>query len=342
MATIGIKIANGNFYPLLDENDPQKKKIALIPARTGQKRAQIDFYKSESLDRGDVQLIGCLSFGDGKKEMDEDDGIDIDIEANGQGKIGAIAKNVKTGECRELVIWLKAVDGDDARESIREGERESGRENGGGKIERLETPEIIEENAGLLPIDLLYEQKSVKKFPLVPICIVALSLAAICGLLWFFLAREKAPATEKATGAASAETPAEPVPAEPFAVARAEKPPKQYLAAIARTEKPSEQDPATDARSDSSGVAVHGEIANPAQSEQRLKRPPAPVRSYKAPEPIPKNGATYKARWGDTLWDIADVFYNNPWLYTRLARYNKIRPSAILSPGVVLRLPPKL
>jgi nucleoid-associated protein YgaU len=66
------------------------------------------------------------------------------------------------------------------------------------------------------------------------------------------------------------------------------------------------------------------------------------VRSYKAPKPIPKNGVRYKVRWGDTLWDITDVFYNNPWLYTRLARYNKIRPSAILLPGVILRIPPKL
>ncbi|MDR2783346.1 MAG: hypothetical protein LBB48_05835, partial [Treponema sp.] len=273
MATIGIKIANGNFYPLLDENDPQKKKFALIPARKGQKWAQIDFYKSELRVMEDAQRIGRLSLGNGKKEMDEDDVIDLDIEANGQEKISAIAKNVKTDECRELVIWLKAVDKDD------------GRENADEKIEKLETPEIIEDNAGLLLMDFSHEQQSAKKFPLVPICIAALTLAAACGLLRFFLTRGRTPASERTAVIAPAELPA---------VVYAEKPPEQELApaespATAYAEKPSEQ-----------------ELAQP---EQKPRRPPAPVRSYKAPKPIPKNGTTYKVRWGDTLWDITDVFY---------------------------------
>ncbi|MDR0707890.1 MAG: LysM peptidoglycan-binding domain-containing protein [Treponema sp.] len=351
MATIGIKIANGNFYPLLDGNDPQKKKFALIPARKGQKWTQIDFYKSDLRAMEDAQYIGRLLLGNGKEAMDEDDAIDLVIEANGRGKIDATAKNVKTGEYRQLVIWLKTVDKDDGRESA------------GRKIEKPETPEI-EENAGLLPMGLLYEQKSAKKIPFVPICIATLSLAAACGLLWFFLARGKSSAPEATPAATVAETPADPAPeeqaaaagareppeqertpAEPPAAAYAEEPSEQKQAleeqgAAAYAERPPEQEPATGEWAGAAGAALYGEIAQPARSNP--KRPPAPVRSYKAPKPIPKNGARYKVRWGDTLWDIADVFYNNPWLYTRLARYNKLRPSAILLPGVVLRIPPKL
>ncbi|MDR1218284.1 MAG: LysM peptidoglycan-binding domain-containing protein [Treponema sp.] len=356
MATIGIKIANGNFYPLLDENDPQKKKFALIPARKGQKRAQIDFYKSDLRDMEDAQHIGRLLFGNEKREMDGD-ALDLAIESNGQGKISASAKNLKTGEDRQLVIWLKAADQDDGRES----ERNSGRNSAGEKFETLRTPEITEETAGLLPIDLLYEQKFAKKFPLVPVCIAILSLAAICGALWVFLFRGKALASETPAVAATAETPdpqeppapalaetppeQEPDPQEPPTPAYAETPPEQKPdpqepPAPAYAETPSEQEPDPQ---EPPTPALAGEIAKPApQSEQKLKRPLAPVRSYKAPKPIPKNGTTYRVRWGDTLWDITDVFYNNPWLYARLARYNKLRPSAILLPGVVLRIPPKL
>ncbi|MDR0558194.1 MAG: LysM peptidoglycan-binding domain-containing protein [Treponema sp.] len=306
MATIGIKIANGDFYPLLDENDPQKKKFALIPARKGQKQAQIDFYKSEMGVMEDVRRIGRLSFGNEKREMDEDT-IDLTLEASGQGKISVSAKNLKTGEDRQLVIWPKTIDQDDGRNGRRLYADE--------KIEKPEIAEIIEDNSGLLLVDSLYEQRFAKKSPLIPICIAALSLAAVCGLLWFFLFRGKTSASE-----ATAETP-EPAPPAP-----------------AYAEKPPEQEPATG----QAGAIYYVEIAKPVQSEQKPQRPSAPVRSYKAPKPIPQNGATYKVRWGDTLWDIADVFYNNPWLYTRLARYNKLRPSAILLPGVVLRIPPKL
>ncbi|MDR1074311.1 MAG: LysM peptidoglycan-binding domain-containing protein [Treponema sp.] len=337
MATIGIKIANGNFYPLLDETDPQKKKFALIPARKGQKRAQIDFYKSDLRDMEDAQHIGRLLFGNEKREMNEDV-LDLAIESNGQGKISASAKNLKTGEDRQLVIWLKAADQDDGRES----ERNSGRNRAGEKFETLRTPEIIEETAGLSPIDLLYEQKFAKKFPPVPICIAVLSLAAICGALWFFLFRGKALASETPAVAATAETPD---PQEPLAPAYAETPPErepppQEQAGAALAETPPEQEPDPQ---EPPAPAYAGEIAKPApQSEQKLKKPLAPVRSYKASKPIPKNGTTYRVRWGDTLWDITDVFYNNPWLYARLARYNRFRPSAILLPGVVLRIPPKL
>ena len=34
---------------------------------------------------------------------------------------------------------------------------------------------------------------------------------------------------------------------------------------------------------------------------------------------------TYKIKWGDTLWDIADTYYKNPWRYKYIARRNGIK-----------------
>ena len=40
----------------------------------------------------------------------------------------------------------------------------------------------------------------------------------------------------------------------------------------------------------------------------------------------------YKIKWGDTLWDIADAYYKNPWKYKTIARYNGIKnPDKIIS-----------
>jgi nucleoid-associated protein YgaU len=49
----------------------------------------------------------------------------------------------------------------------------------------------------------------------------------------------------------------------------------------------------------------------------------------------------YKLRWGDTLWDIAEAFYRNPWLYPRIARYNGIKNPDLIVSGRTIRIPPK-
>ncbi|MDR2185648.1 MAG: LysM peptidoglycan-binding domain-containing protein [Treponema sp.] len=79
----------------------------------------------------------------------------------------------------------------------------------------------------------------------------------------------------------------------------------------------------------------------PAPPEAARKRPVPPVASYKVPTTIPKGGVPYRIRWGDTLWDISEAFYRNPWLYPRIARFNNIRnPDRIIS-GRTIRIPPR-
>ena len=49
----------------------------------------------------------------------------------------------------------------------------------------------------------------------------------------------------------------------------------------------------------------------------------------------------YKVKWGDTLWDIAESYYKNPWMYKKIASVNNIKnPDFILS-GTWIVLPPK-
>jgi nucleoid-associated protein YgaU len=78
----------------------------------------------------------------------------------------------------------------------------------------------------------------------------------------------------------------------------------------------------------------------PKQTASR-NRPPAPVSSYKVPSTIPPEGAPYKIRWGDTLWDISEAFYRNPWLYPRIARFNNIRNPDLIISGNTIRIPPR-
>jgi hypothetical protein len=83
--------------------------------------------------------------------------------------------------------------------------------------------------------------------------------------------------------------------------------------------------------------------AAPAKPRPAVKRvrPPAPVKSYRVPAVIPRNGVVYQIQWGDTLWDISAAFYRNPWLYPKIAKDNKIRNPDLIIAGSNLRIMPK-
>ena len=45
-----------------------------------------------------------------------------------------------------------------------------------------------------------------------------------------------------------------------------------------------------------------------------------------------KRAVSYRLKWWDTLWDLADNFYKNPWKYKKIARYNGIKnPNRIIA-----------
>jgi hypothetical protein len=87
---------------------------------------------------------------------------------------------------------------------------------------------------------------------------------------------------------------------------------------------------------------IQAPAAPPAPRPQTAGRsPPPPVASYNVPATIPREGVDYRIRWGDTLWDISEAFYRDPWLYPRIARHNNIRnPNYIIS-GRTIRIPPR-
>ena len=78
--------------------------------------------------------------------------------------------------------------------------------------------------------------------------------------------------------------------------------------------------------------AKEDEIVVVSEPEKVIPEPPKPA------ETKPKN-ITYKIKWGDTLWDIADAYYKNPWKYKYIARYNGIKnPDHIIS-GTTIVIP---
>lgn len=72
------------------------------------------------------------------------------------------------------------------------------------------------------------------------------------------------------------------------------------------------------------------------------KKSPAPPREGERNKPNTKSknkAKTYRVKKGDTLWDIANKFYGNPRLWTRIADANKITNPRLLQIGTVLKIP---
>ena len=47
----------------------------------------------------------------------------------------------------------------------------------------------------------------------------------------------------------------------------------------------------------------------------------------------------YKIKWGDTLWDLAETYYNNPWLYKKIAAANSIPDPDKIVAGTTIVIP---
>ena len=62
--------------------------------------------------------------------------------------------------------------------------------------------------------------------------------------------------------------------------------------------------------------------------------PEQPPVEEKKPENI-----KYKIKWGDTLWDISDTYYKNPWRYKYIARWNGIKDPDVIISGTYITIP---
>ena len=302
VSNIGLKIANGEFYPILEENSAIKKRLVLTTVHDNQRSVQIDLYKSYTRTMVDALYIGSLIMENIKPRPKGEPSIELVISSSPVGEIIADAVDLDTsvrGEHQTLNVSLKSLEGESLDTEIPDFE-----------LEQNEPP----------PTGLLGKAEKTKKeekagFPWLAVIVAALLLAAVGAALWFFVFRD--------TGAVAADPPAvqavqPPAPPAPPAVT----PPP----AAVQPPPPVIQAP-----------AAPPPVAAPAP---RL-RPPPPVASFRVPAVIPRGGVPYRIRYGDTLWDIAEAFYRDPLLYPHIARFNNIRNPNLIISGTLIHVPPR-
>lgn len=60
MKTIGIKLADGSFYPVLEEGSAQTKKLELTTANNNQTKVMVDLYRSSTCSMDDAEYVDSL------------------------------------------------------------------------------------------------------------------------------------------------------------------------------------------------------------------------------------------------------------------------------------------
>jgi nucleoid-associated protein YgaU len=315
---IGIKIANGEFYPILGEDETSAKRLVLTTVKDDQETVHIDLYRSEGQDFSNPSFLGSLVIDGIAGRPKQVPDIELTLAVDEAGELKARAADRESGTSRSLTVAL--TQGSEEPEfTIPDFELDTEPE----IEEPVEAPHRVpassltllrdddeEEQAEELKMDepaptakasraaeftqatQTFEEPERKRglSPLAIALIIVVGLAILV-LLGFLLFKCVPLGKPKAS-------------ASPVAVASIQPSP---------TEEPS---------------------PSPLPS-------PSPTAT---PDELGKNGSKglwIKIKWGDTLWDLATRYYGNPWLYKKIAKANKIRNPDLIISGHKLWIPPR-
>ena len=358
-SSIGIKIANGEFYPLVEENSLIKKRLVLTTVHDNQPSVQIDLFRSPINDMSEAQYIGTVVVDNIKPKTKGEPSIEMVISSDENGNIIADAIDLDSGANGEhyvLTVSLKSMDEVSRDIDIPDFELESSEEPPSGLYQHASK---IRENEG---------KARLRKW-----IIIILIIFLLLGLLsaWLFLfgglntVRSIFDKPDASVMQVTVQTPEPAVPEPAPQQAEPVPPPepvRQPEPAPQQTEPAPPPEPVRQPEPAPEPVIAAVPAPAPEPVQQVVTPPPviqapvippvsaapraasgrnAPVASYNVPAVIPREGVNYTIRWGDTLWDISEAFYRDPWQYPRIARFNGIpNPNLIIS-GRTVRIPPR-
>jgi nucleoid-associated protein YgaU len=315
---IGLKLANGEFYPVLEDGSVARKRLVVTTVQDGQRSVQIDLYRGEGPNVSSAAYIGSLVIENIPFAPHGEPDIRLDLSLEEDGTLSAYAEDAASGEHQSLQVSLESLseeqkyeipdftfeeEAEGATDSLPEAKADAGAYSGQELASTLdeEKKEAGEPRRGVAKLAL---------FALLAL-IVALGLAyliyhfGIQGRGAVVAAPAATPTATPTAAPAAAPAPAKPEPATPA------------VAPAAVAEKPVAPPPAATAATATAATAA---------------TPPA--------QEVPKKtGVWHKVRWGDTLWDISYAYYQNPWLFAKIARANKIRNPDLIISGSRLWIP---
>jgi len=330
---IGIKIADGSFYPVLEEGSREKKRLVVTTVKDDQENVHIDLYRSAAESIDDAEYVGSLVIENIQPAPGGDPEVEVVLGIDENQNLNAVASDRATGNRQSLSTSLQSLE-DIGDYTIPDFELDE-------EIPAPEAEEPEQEDQELTgaayPIGEEDRRKAHLgrgKNNLLRILFVVVGILVIAGIT-YLLYRVFAPdETEEPLQAGQRVELAE----EP-----AESPEQAASAEGAAGESAAGESEAGGA---GSGAAGESEAEASAESGDASGAPAggAPAAAPSAAEAGPSpgdQGVWYTIKWGDTLWDISATYYRNPWLYPAIAEHpeNDIQDPDFILAGFKLFIP---
>ena len=107
---IGIKLADGSFYPILEEGKPQSQKIELTTVRDDQTTVQLDLYRSSSDNMEDAEYVDTLLVENLLPRPKETPTLNLKIEIDSENVLSASIEDCESGESSATKVSLVNLD----------------------------------------------------------------------------------------------------------------------------------------------------------------------------------------------------------------------------------------
>ncbi len=310
-STIGIKIADGSYYPVLEKGFTGRKKLTVTTVKDNQEKVQIDLYRGNGGGIEQPSYIGSLIVENIPPAPQGEPEIELFLGINPDGELSAEASDRRTGESQKFSTTLTRLMESELSEAP---EFEIEEEDKTVAASAYEEAPITGESYKVGESDRRRETlEREKRGPnlLLLILFVLLGVILVAAIAYFIYKSVHGPETPPLSARGSAPTaavaPPQPVaPAQPSAAAQ-----------------PAPTQPVQ--------PGVQTQQGSGGQASVKTSTGEAAV--------VAKGGVTYRIKRGDTLWDISATYYRNPWLYHKLARANSIRNPDLIFAGSRLYIP---
>ena len=107
---IGIKLADGSFYPILEEEFTGRKKLVVTTARDNQDSVQIDLFRGRGERADQASYLGSLMIENIHPAPKKEPEIEVLIGLDPQGNLEATASDALSGQTQSLSLSLPAIE----------------------------------------------------------------------------------------------------------------------------------------------------------------------------------------------------------------------------------------
>ena len=112
-STIGIKVADGSYYPVLEEGFTGRKKLTLTTVKDNQAKVQIDLYRGDGRAIADAQYLASLIIENIAPAPQGEPEIELLIGIDEEGELSAEALDTGTGETQKISVSLTTLPEED-------------------------------------------------------------------------------------------------------------------------------------------------------------------------------------------------------------------------------------